>query len=302
MIVTREMEFLNWTNLAACALASGIIGVLAGMFGFGGGFLLVPVLNILLGVPIEYAAGASACQVLGPATTSLLARKIQWSSFRLPLILSGGLLVGVNLGARLLAFAREAGDVVVNGRSLSIAELVVLPTYWAVLLLLGIFSLYEAHRSRSNRPVGRGWLMHWRIPPNAPLEEFDGRPTSIPVLAWFGFGVGLLSGLLGNSGGLVLLPGLVYLLGMPTQQAVVSSLVIVWINSILATASHAWLGHVHLGLVAVLLFGGTIGARVGSRFGTRLSGPELRARFGWVVLVTAGLISLRLVSMLLVRM
>lgn len=296
------MDFSTWTNLAGCALASGVIGVLAGMFGFGGGFLLVPVLNILLGVPIEFAAGASACQVLGPATTSLLARRISWSAFRLPLILSGGLLVGVNLGARLLAYARHAGEVVVNGRSLSIAELVVLPTYWLVLLLLGLFSLYDARRSRANRPISRGWLMNWRIPPNACLDEFEGRATSIPVLAWFGFGVGLLSGLLGNSGGLVLLPGLVYLLGMSTQQAVVSSLVIVWVNSVLATASHAWLGHVHLGLVAVLLFGGTIGARLGSRFGTRLSGPELRLRFGWVVLVTAFLISLQLISMLLVRM
>lgn len=296
------MEFLNWTSLAGCALASAVIGILAGMFGFGGGFLLVPVLNILLGVPIEYAAGASACQVLGPATTSLLARRIDWSAFRLPLILSGGLLVGVSLGARILSFARHAGSVEIHGRMLPIAELVVLPTYWLVLLLLGIFSLYDVHRTRLNRPVGRGWLMSWRLPPSANLDEFDGRPTSIPILAWFGFGVGLLSGLLGNSGGLVLLPGLVYLLGMTTQQAVVSSLVIVWVNSILATVSHAWLGHVHLGLVAVLLFGGTIGARVGSRFGTQLSGPELRERFGWVVLVTASLISLQLISMLLVRM
>jgi uncharacterized membrane protein YfcA len=85
---------LTWTELLLAMLINGMIGFLSGVFGFGGGFLLVPVLNVALGIPMTFAAGASACQVLGPATTSLLARNIEARRFRLPLIISGGLFLG----------------------------------------------------------------------------------------------------------------------------------------------------------------------------------------------------------------
>ena len=80
-------------ELALVGLAGGGIGFVSGMFGIGGGFLIVPVLNIGLKVPIELAVGAGACQGLGPATTALLARRVSTADVRMPLTIAGGLFV-----------------------------------------------------------------------------------------------------------------------------------------------------------------------------------------------------------------
>lgn len=288
---------LTWTEFILAMLANGGIGFLSGVFGFGGGFLLVPVLNVALGIPIQFAAGASACQVLGPATTSLLARDIEPKRFRLPLIITGGLLLGASVGAWALHLLSAEADMTLGNRDVPAAEFVVLAVYLVLLFLLGGFSLYEARREDDSRPISRGWIAKWRLPPLAGFPEFDDKSRSIAVLSWFGLAVGFSAGLLGNSGGVLLLPGLVYLLGMRTQEAVMSSLVIVWVISLISTAAHAWLGHVDLRLVAALLIGGTIGARWGSEVGLQLHGSQLRRWFGRLMLLTCVLILARLLRM-----
>lgn len=288
---------LSWTDFLLAVLANGLIGFLSGVFGFGGGFLLVPVLNIVLGIPMTFAAGASACQVLGPTTTSLLAREIKLDRCRLPLILTGGLFVGASSGAWGLSWLSHKGALTIVGRDVPAADFVVLAIYLAILLGLGGFSVYEAFREDQNRPISRGWLAKWRLPPLAAFAEFDYNERSISVLAWFGLGVGFSVGLLGNSGGVLLLPGLVYLLGMRTQEAVLSSLVIAWVLSLVSTAAHAWLGHVDLRLVAALLIGGTFGARFGSEIGLRLRGTQIRRWFGWLTLASSLLILYRFARM-----
>jgi len=272
-------------ELIGTAVAGLGVGFLSGVFGLGGGFLIVPVLHILLGIDVRCAVGAAACQVLGPATTSLLARRPQKEHFRLPLILAGGQTVGTLLGAKLLEG--------VGG-----AELLVLGLYFSILLSIGLFALWESRRSRGRNAPRRGWLSRWKIPPNCRPIEMDGERISVPLLAWFGVAIGFFAGLLGISGGLLLLPGLVYLWGMRTHDAIRASLVMVWIGAIPNTVAHALLGHIDLRLVMALLVGGTFGARLGSEVAARLAGPQLRQRFGWLLLGTAGFIGYRLVQLL----
>lgn len=288
---------LTWTDFLLAMLVNGMIGFLSGVFGFGGGFLLVPVLNVALGIPMTYAAGASVCQVLGPATTSLLARDIRPKRFKLPLIITGGLLVGASAGAWALHKLSGQGSIEIANREMPAADVVVLVVYLLLLSFLGGFSLYEAQRQERSRPLTTGWATGWRLPPLAAFSEFGETKQSIAVLSWFGLLVGFSSGLLGNSGGVLLLPGLIYLLGMKTQDAVISSLVIVWVLSIISTAAHAWLGHVDLRLVSALLIGGTIGARWGSEVGLQLRGAQLRRWFGRLMLLTCLLILFRLLRM-----
>ena len=286
-------------RLTMTALAGGGVGFLSGVFGVGGGFLLVPVLTILLGIPVELAVGAGACQVLGPATTSLLARRIGWQHLKLPLIVAGGLFVGVFVGAGVLEDTKSAAQIVLPGGPVPMSEFVVLVTYLVLLLAVGLFAMWEARRFRQSKPIKRGWIAGWRLQPLAILPEAEGCVLSIPILAWFGLGVGFLSGLLGMSGGLILLPGLIYLLGLRTHQAVVGSMVIVWIVAAQATVIHAWHDNIDLTLVAALLFGGTAGARLGAEFGERLGACQLRQRFGWMALGAAALIAFRVGRMFL---
>ncbi|NOX54829.1 MAG: sulfite exporter TauE/SafE family protein [Planctomycetes bacterium] len=290
---------LTFQQLGGAVVAGGAVGYLSGLFGVGGGFLLVPLLNIVLGIPIELAVGAGPCQVLGPATTSLLARRVGKADLRLPLIIALGLLIGVFWGARLLEAAKQQGRIAWNGQSIPLAELVVLSLYWILLVVLGAFSLWEVRRSQRRRPIPRGWIRRWRIPPYATLPDSDGQDISIPVVSWFAVAVGFLAGLIGTSGGLILLPSLIYLVGLTTHRAVLNTIVIVWIVAAQSTIAHAWHDNINLVLVMSLLLGGTIGARLGAVTSLRLGGRQLRHRFGWLLLGTAVLIALRLAKRLL---
>lgn len=285
--------FLDWTFITATA---AVVGGVSGFFGVGGGFILVPVLNIVLGVPIEFAVGACACQILGLATTSLLARRIDVSHARLPAMLSGGLLCGVLAGAQGLQWAKSLGRGNILGQEVEVAAVVVLAVYCALLCGLGVFSLWE-----TGRTTGRSsscLIAAVKIPPYAILAGKNRLAVSIVALAWLGFIVGGLSGLLGISGGLILFPVLRHLVGFKTQDAVIASLIIVWIVSAQATAVHAWNGNVDLRLAAALLLGGTIGARLGSEVGIRTRGRHLRRWFAYLLLATALGIATRLVWLL----
>ena len=280
------------------ALVGALVGFAAGVFGVGGGFLLVPILNIALKVPIEVAIGSTACQVLGPATTSLLARKIGGEELRLPLIVGGGLLVGVILGTQVLELGKSYGEINLPSRSVPWTEFCVLIIYFLLLVLLGIWTLWESGQpANGNR---KGWLAAVMIPPYCSLPVMRRARASILVLAWFGLIIGFMSGLLGISGGLILLPGLVYLFGFRTQDSIVSSMTIVWLLSIQSTIAHAWHENVEIGLVLALLVGGTTGARLGSEIGMKLKGRQLRKGFAWLLLGTALLIAGRLGKLLLV--
>lgn len=284
---------------ALVTLAGSVVGILAGLFGIGGGFLVVPVLSIVLSIPMPLAVGAGVCHVLGPATTALLARGVRREHLKLPLTIAGGLFVGVFWGAWCLQWAKGRGEITVNGSSVPWADLLVLSTYFVLLLSVGLFALWDVRRSRAARSLGPAWMAHWRVPPYARFVEFDQPRVSITVVAWFGLAVGLVAGLLGMSGGLVLLPGLIYLLGMRTHQAVMSSQVIVWLVAFQATVVHAWHENISLTLVMALLLGGTVGARIGSELSQKLGGRRLRQGFGWLLVGTAAIIGARLGKLLL---
>tara|TARA_R110002095_G_scaffold28595_5_gene28493 strand:+ start:4112 stop:4990 length:879 start_codon:yes stop_codon:yes gene_type:complete len=287
----------GWIDFLLISSAGGLIGFLAGMFGVGGGFLLVPILNIVLGIPMELAVGASACQVLGPATTSLLARKVRIRDLFFPLVMTGGLLLGVLTGTGVLEHAKAVAAISVNGKTIIVADLVVLIIYFLMLISLGVISLRSARRTDAELS---GALLKDRlqIPPLARFPGlYDGK-LSIPLIAWFGLGLGLISGLLGISGGILLLPTLVFGLGIPTHRAISCSLVIVWIVAFQSTVAHAWHGNISLMIVIALLLGGTVGARLGSDLNARLKGLQLRQQFGWLLLSVALMIGVRLVFLL----
>lgn len=275
-----------------------VVGSLSGIFGVGGSFLLVPILHVVLRIPIEVAVGSTACQVLGPSTAALLARRVTRPQLRLPLILTGGIIMGVLLGTIILKKAGQFGELQINGRNVEASELLVLGTYLVMLVGIGSFSLYEVRRQLVGRPLRRGMLARVSVPPVDTFPELGVGTVSIPVLSMFGFVTGITAGMLGISGALLLIPGLVYLLDIRSRKAILASLIVVWITSFLATISHAWQGNVDLWLTVALMFGGTIGARIGSDLSTRLQSRSLRSGIGWLSLFAAALVLFQLVQLL----
>jgi uncharacterized membrane protein YfcA len=269
-------------EIVTTVLAGMGIGIVSGLFGIGGGFLIVPVLSALYGFRMTWI-GTASCQALGQSTTGLMIRKIDWHHLELPLIVSGGLLTGVWLGSRILTLT--ASDVETG----QVGETIVLGTYSVLLTAVGLLAVWDTHRSAQGRPFQRGWLAKCPLPPFATFPQLDTKKTSIVVLAWFGLAVGFLAGLLGLSGGMIMLPGLIYCIGLGTHQAVAVTLVVVWLVASQAAVIHAWYGRVELVPAMALLAGGSVGARIGSQLSARLGGVALRKHFGYLLLGTAAL-------------
>lgn len=284
------MEDVTGGQFVLITVVGAAVGLIAGIFGVGGGFLIVPLLNIVLGLPMQFAVGSAACQVLGPATTSVMARRVTREHLKLPLMITGGLLIGVFAGARILY---ELTSLPAAEGATNHGETVVLAVYFVLLVGLGCFSLWESSREIAGRPVRTGWLADVRLPPVADIEGID-RPISIAIASWFGLFVGFLSGLLGISGGLLLLPGLIYLLGLEWHRAVTSSMIIVWLVAIQATIAHSIHDHIRLPVVIGLLLGGTFGARLGVEWSRGLSPVYGRRSFGWLAMGTAVTIAAKL--------
>lgn len=275
-----------------------VVGGLAGLVGIGGSFLLVPILTIVLRHPVDKAVGSTLCQLLGPATAALLTRKLTREQLRLPLILTGGVITGILLGIWMKQEAGDISTVTVNNREVPAEDLLVHSAYFCLLTVIGLFGLYEVHRDKIGRRIPRGALARVRIPPLDTFPELDAGELSIPVLSLFGLVSGLASGLLGISGALILVPGFVYLLGIRAKQAILASLVVVWITAFFGTIGYAWVGSVDLNLAFALMLGGTIGARLGSELNCKLKGQALRACIGWSALCAAVLVSVRLFELL----
>lgn len=285
-------------NLILVVGCGFVVGGLSGIFGVGGSFLLVPVLHIVLRIPIEMAVGSTACQVLGPSTAALLARRVTKLQLRLPLIITGGIIMGVLTGTMILDSAGQLGEIQINGRSVNACEFLILGTYVVMLMGIGVFSLFEVRRQLAGRPLRRGTLARLSIPPVDTFPELGVGTLSIPVLSMFGFVTGVTAGMLGISGALLLIPGLVYLMDIRSKRAIIASLAVVWITSFLATILHAWHGHVDLPLTVALMFGGTIGARLGSDLSGRLQGQSIRSGIGWLSLLAACLVLFQLFQLL----
>lgn len=289
------MQDLETTSLILSAIAGGLVGVLSGLFGVGGGFLLVPLLNTILGIPLPVAVGSTTCYTLGPATTAMLARRPSIGFAELPLILAGGLFAGVFAGTTALSQLQSMGDLSVFGRRIPAVDLAVLSSYSLLMTGISIASIRSAlHPLRRVQDTSPGLVSRWHVPPLARIPDLTPSVYSIPLLALLGFGVGCLSGFLGMSGGLVLIPATVFLLGLKVRDATTVTIVIVWIASCQACVMHSLHGRVNLWLTAALLLTGPIGARLGAELGMRLPGRQLRLGFGLMVLCAAAIVWVRL--------
>ncbi|MBL9080254.1 MAG: sulfite exporter TauE/SafE family protein [Planctomycetales bacterium] len=274
-----------------------VVGVIPGIFGVGGGFLMVPLLHVFAGVPIPLAVGCCSAQSLGTVTTGMLHRRASGErSLRLAWLLLPGTLVGIELGIAMLERTKHSSGVLhVADRALPLMETVQLVCYLAIMLVLAavvaLETYYNVDEHDSHR---RGWLERFPLPPLVALPELEGRSVSLVALTALGVLVGFLNGGFGMGGALLLVPALVFLFGVPTHRAVAVTLVSSFLAGFVSTASHAYRGNVDLRLVCLLLLGGTLGAQAGSRIAARLSSRKLRRWFAWVILASTTIILARL--------
>ena len=267
-------------------VALGLLtGLLSGMFGVGGGFLTTPLL-MFYGVPPTVAAASAATQVTGASVSGMLAHTQRGGvDYQIGTVMVGGGVIGTGIGAVLFRLLQQAGqiDTVIN--------------ILYVLLLGGIGSIMAREsiqaiiaefkgvpipaRKRRHHPLVASLPMRWRfyrsglyISPLAPLLV--------------GVGAGIITMLLGIGGGFVLVPAMLYILGMSANVVVGTSLYQILFVTMATTMMHALTTKsVDIVLAALLLLGSVIGAQLGAKFALKAKPVYLRLVLAVIVLLVA---------------
>ncbi len=260
--------------LALLGVGAGV-GILSGVFGVGGGFLLTPLL-LFMGIPAPVAVASGANQVVGASVSGVIAHWQRGNvDVKMGLILLVGGLVGSSLGVWLFGLLKALGHI---DLVIAISYVVMLEFIGGLMLIEGVSTVVKTRRAGgklSSRGPGRHTWMH-RLP-----FKMRFRKSMLYISALLpmgiGFVVGVLSAIMGVGGGFAMVPAMIYLLGMPTRVVVGTSLfqvTFVTANVTVLQAVHT--RTVDVVLAMLLLVGGVIGAQVGVRIGARLAGEHLR--------------------------
>lgn len=259
----------------------GAVGLLSGMFGVGGGFLMTPLL-IFIGVPPAVAVGTEANQVVAASVSGALAHWRRGNvDVRMGLVLLAGGLVGSAFGVWLFTFLRGIGQI----------DFVIEIAYVVFLGIIGSLMVVESVRAwfRSRNPAAPRRKLHYHTWAHGLPFKMRFRRSKLYISALLPFGVGVFVGILaaimGVGGGFVMVPAMIYLLGMPTAVVVGTSL----FQIVFVTANVTFLQAVNnqtvdIVLALLLIIGSVIGAQLGARLGGRLRGEEMRAALGLIVL------------------
>ena len=260
----------------------GVIGFLSGMFGVGGGFLMTPAL-IFIGVPAPVAVGTEANQIVASSVSGVLAHWRRGNvDFKMGFVLMIGGFIGSSLGVAFFALLQQIGQI----------DLVIRLFYVVFLGIIGGLMLIEGVNAllRRRNPASERRKLHQHTWIHGlPLKtRFRKSRLYISALLPIGVGalVGFLAAIMGVGGGFIMVPAMIYLLGMPTAVVVGTSLFqIIFVTAnvtiLQATANQT----VDVVLALLLLTGAVIGAQVGVRVGTRLHGEQLRILLSLMVLM-----------------
>jgi uncharacterized protein len=265
------------------ALGAGV-GFLSGVFGVGGGFLLTPFL-IFIGVPPAVAVASSANQLVGASVSGVLAHWRRGNvDFKMGAILLIGGFLGSLLGVWLFGILRRIGQI----------ELVINLCFVLLLGTLGVLMLIEGTRTlmRRRKPGAPRRKLHQHTWVHGLPLKMRFRRSKLYISALLplalGFLIGILSAIMGIGGGFVMVPAMIYLLGMPTVIVPGTSLFqIIFVAATVTVLQAINNRTVDAVLAVVLLIGGVLGAQIGTRMGSRLRGDQLRIMLAVLVLAVA---------------
>ena len=259
------------------------VGLLSGLFGVGGGFLMTPLL-IMLGIPSTVAAATDSNQIVAASTSGTYAHwKVGNVDFKMGLYLLAGGFVGGLLGVEGIKVLRAMGN----------ADFVIKITYVLMLGIVGAYMFIESLQSMRKKPSETATVQKeskiGAFLKSLPLQtEFEksGVTHSILVPLILGCLVGILAAIMGVGGGFLMVPIMFYILRMPMHVIVGTSLFQILFTCIEVTFLQSYTNHtVDFTLAVLLLVGSTIGAQVGAVFGRKLKGEQLKILLAIIVLV-----------------
>ena len=269
-------------NLFLLLGLGGIVGFLSGMFGVGGGFLMTPLL-MMIGVPPAVAVATEANQIVASSVSGALAQYRRGNvDVKMGLILLIGGIVGSVVGVQIVKILREIGQV----------DLVIKLTYVAMLSIIGTLMLIESLNALRKKKGGKGgperkpgshtWIHG--LPFRTRFRRSKLYISIIPPII-VGVLVGLLAAIMGVGGGFIMVPAMIYMLRMPTNVVVGTSLFQIGFVTMATTILHAVQNQtVDVVMGLILMAAAVIGAQIGARVGAKLPGEQLRVLLALMVL------------------
>ena len=276
----------NSVNVFLVFVLGGFVGLLSGIFGVGGGFLMTPLL-IMFGIPPTVAAASDSNQIVGASTSGCLAHyRLGNVDFKMGfLLLIGGVLGGFG-GVQVIKVLRAMGN----------ADFLINITYVLMLGGVGAYMFIESVQSlRKKAPAvdapakpvkkSRYAAMMEKLPLQTDFVKSGVRLSMLMPLV-LGVLVGVLAAIMGVGGGFIMVPIMVYLLRMPMHVVVGTSLFQILFTCINVTILQSYTNHtVDFVLAVLLLLGSTLGAQFGTRISRKLKGEQLKILLATLVLV-----------------
>jgi len=263
-------------------LLSALVGVLSGLFGVGGGFLMTPFL-IFLGVPPAYAVANEANNILATSVSGSTTHYLKNTlDYKMGLMIVAGGAIGTLLGIYTFSYFQDMGKI----------DVVIALAYMYILAIIGslmlVESLGEIDKQRRNVLVKKKLHVHYWIHglpfrlrfPKSKLYESAFTPIII------GLFVGFIAAIMGIGGAFILVPAMIYIIGMPTKLVPGTSLFVTIFVSVIVTFLHAFnYGSIDLLLVLMLVTGSIIGVQVGQKLGEKINSSGLRALLAILLLL-----------------
>ncbi|WP_293577269.1 sulfite exporter TauE/SafE family protein [Phaeobacter sp.] len=260
----------------------GMVGILSGMFGVGGGFLMTPLL-FFIGIPPAVAVATEANQIVASSFSGVLAHfRRRTVDIKMGLVLQAGGLIGAAIGVLVFNYLKSLGQV---DLLVKLCYVVFLGVVGGLMFIESLNALRKSRRAGGN-PVPkrrqRGWV---HALPLKMRFRTSGLYISVIPPIMVGILVGILAAIMGVGGGFIMVPAMIYILGMPTKVVVGTSLFQIILVTAFTTMLHATTNYtVDIVLAVLLLVGGVIGAQIGTRIGTYLKAEQLRILLALMVL------------------
>ncbi|WP_456384931.1 sulfite exporter TauE/SafE family protein [Desulfolithobacter sp.] len=278
----------NSVNILIILGLGGFVGLLSGIFGVGGGFLMTPLL-MMFGIPPTVAAASDSNQIVGASTSGTLAH-MRLGNVDIPMglmLLIGGI-AGGTLGVQIIKLLRAMGN----------ADFLIAITYVLMLGSVGGYMFFESLQGlrRAKKETAAGGTQESAKPASSggflkklPFQyRFEKSGAEISVLLPLGFGimVGILAAIMGVGGGFIMVPVMVYLLRMPMHVVVGTSLFQILFTCVNVTIMQSYSNHtVDFVLAVLLLLGSTVGAQIGTGISKVLKGDQLKILLASLVLL-----------------
>jgi uncharacterized membrane protein YfcA len=272
-------------NIFVLLAMGGSVGFLSGMFGVGGGFLMTPLL-IFAGIPPAIAVATEANQITAASVSGAVAHWRRGGvDFKMGTVLIGGGLVGTYFGAMIFTYLREIGQV---DLMISLAYVIFLGSIGGLMFVESVRSILKARRGEITKSVRRQRTWVDALPFKMRFRKSKMYISAIMPIT-IGCLVGVLAAIMGVGGGFVMVPAMIYLLHMPTNVVIGTSLFQITFVTAAATYFHSINTQtVDVVLAVTLLTSAVVGAQIGAVVGAKLKGEQLRILLaGMVLLVCA---------------